>query len=106
VQISLLEGRQQDFNRPVPVSNVRFGSLADIASRPRHVRFAPETGHQSDIAPCPQIGRAACLTMTNPHADIVQYRNCGHSINRMRAFEQRFLSDVQVFVSKIISGVC
>jgi hypothetical protein len=44
------------------------------------------------------------LTTTNPHADIVQYRNCGHSIHRMRAFEQRFLGDAQAFVSKIISG--
>ena len=44
------------------------------------------------------------LTTTNPYAEIVQYRNCGHSIHRMRAFEQRFLSDVQTFVSKIISG--
>jgi hypothetical protein len=30
--------------------NVRFGSLADVASRPRHVRSTPESGHQSDIA--------------------------------------------------------
>ena len=44
------------------------------------------------------------LATTNPHADIVQYRNCGHSIHRMRAFEQRFLGDVQAFVSKVTSG--
>ena len=25
--------------------NVRFESLADITTRPRHVRFAPESGH-------------------------------------------------------------
>jgi pimeloyl-ACP methyl ester carboxylesterase len=43
------------------------------------------------------------LTMTNPKAEIAQYRNCGHSIHRMRAFEQRFLGDIQAFVSKIIS---
>jgi hypothetical protein len=44
------------------------------------------------------------LAITNPHADIVQYRNCGHSIHRVRAFEQRFFSDVQAFASKIISA--
>jgi hypothetical protein len=27
--------------------NVRFGSLADIASRPRHVRYSPQSGHSS-----------------------------------------------------------
>jgi pimeloyl-ACP methyl ester carboxylesterase len=58
----------------------------------------------------PQCGAALLddqlsrLKMTNPHADIVQYRNCGHSIHRMRAFEQRFLGDVQAFVSRVISG--
>ena len=26
-------------------ANVRFGSLADIASRPRHVRYSPQSGH-------------------------------------------------------------
>jgi pimeloyl-ACP methyl ester carboxylesterase len=44
------------------------------------------------------------LTMTNPKAEIAQYRNCGHSIHRTHAFEQRFLDDVQAFVSKIISA--
>ena len=34
--------------RPDPPSeDVRFGSKADIASRPRHVRFTPESGHSS-----------------------------------------------------------
>jgi hypothetical protein len=28
-------------------ANVRFGSLADITSRPRHVRFAPNSGHRA-----------------------------------------------------------
>ena len=26
---------------------VRFGSLADIAARSRHVRFSPQSGHSS-----------------------------------------------------------
>jgi len=28
-------------------TNVRFGSLADIASRPRHVRYSPQSGHST-----------------------------------------------------------
>jgi len=35
------------------VTHVRFGSKADIAGRSRHVRFTPESGHHSDVAPCP-----------------------------------------------------
>src|SRR5271169_4218095 len=30
-------------------TDVRFGSLADIARRLAHVRFAPESAHKSDI---------------------------------------------------------
>jgi hypothetical protein len=29
--------------------NVRFGSKADMVQCPRHVRFTPKSGHQSDI---------------------------------------------------------
>jgi hypothetical protein len=29
--------------------NVRFGSLADISVRPRHVRFTPNSGHEIAI---------------------------------------------------------
>jgi hypothetical protein len=35
-----------------------LGSLTDIMSRPRHVRFAPISGHQSDIAECPLCARS------------------------------------------------
>jgi hypothetical protein len=28
-----------------PVRHVPFGSKADIGARPRHVRFAPKSGH-------------------------------------------------------------
>jgi hypothetical protein len=28
-------------------SNVRYGSLADILTSPRQVRFAPDSGHSS-----------------------------------------------------------
>jgi hypothetical protein len=30
---------------PENMHHVRFGSLADISQRNRHVRFAPESGH-------------------------------------------------------------
>ena len=33
--------------------NVRFGSLADITARSRHVRFTPNSGHLSARAGCP-----------------------------------------------------
>jgi hypothetical protein len=32
----------------------RFGSLADIAARSRHVRFAPDSGHLSAQVGCPK----------------------------------------------------
>src|SRR4029453_1671773 len=37
---------------PHPV-NVRFGSLADISECPKHVRFAPESGHVRCNEGCP-----------------------------------------------------
>ena len=33
--------------------NVRFGSLADILTSPRHVRFTPDSGHSSVLLECP-----------------------------------------------------
>ena len=33
--------------------DVRFGSLADITPRARHVRFTPDSGHSSDGLACP-----------------------------------------------------
>jgi pimeloyl-ACP methyl ester carboxylesterase len=34
----------------------------------------------------------------NPRAEIVQYRDCGHSAHRAMAFEQRFFDDLEAFV--------
>ena len=34
--------------------NVRFGSLADITARSRHVRFTPNSGHSSVQLECPK----------------------------------------------------
>jgi hypothetical protein len=39
--------------------DVRFGSKADIASSPRHVRFTPESGHPSAREECPYVPKAA-----------------------------------------------
>src|SRR6478609_11603618 len=35
------------------LSHVRFGSLADIRTSPRHVRFTPDSGHSSVQVGCP-----------------------------------------------------
>jgi hypothetical protein len=34
-------------------TDVRFGSLADIVQRPRHVRFTPDSGHSPVQVGCP-----------------------------------------------------
>jgi hypothetical protein len=50
-RIGVLMGfAESDPSAQSQAANVRFGSLADIASRLRHVRFTPESGHQSDIS--------------------------------------------------------
>jgi pimeloyl-ACP methyl ester carboxylesterase len=43
-------------------------------------------------------GHEVRLAKTNPHAEIVQYRDCGHSPHRAIAFEQRFFDDLEAFV--------
>src|SRR5262249_16388135 len=42
-------------------ANVRFGSLADIVTSPRHVPFTPNNGHSSVRVVCP-------LSATNRHS--------------------------------------
>jgi hypothetical protein len=39
--------RSRESGSGSPGSNVRYGSKADIASRPRHVRYSPQSGHSS-----------------------------------------------------------
>jgi pimeloyl-ACP methyl ester carboxylesterase len=46
-------------------------------------------------------GHEARLAHANPHAEIVRYDGCGHSPHRAMAFEQRFMTDLQVFVSSL-----
>jgi pimeloyl-ACP methyl ester carboxylesterase len=43
-------------------------------------------------------GHEARLARTNPKAEIVQYRDCGHGPHRTRAFEDRFIDDLSAFI--------
>ena len=43
---------------------------------------------------------AVSLLATNPHLEIVQYKQCGHHPHRMPDFEPRFLNDLEDFVAK------
>jgi hypothetical protein len=40
------------------------------------------------------------LLATNPHLEIVQYKQCGHHPHRMPGFESRFFDDLEDFVAK------
>jgi hypothetical protein len=52
------------------VRHVRFGSLADITARSRHVRFTPDSGHSSVQVGCPKsannghLAAASCARCT------------------------------------------
>ncbi len=54
----------KDRSKPSGVrANVRFGSLADIASRPRHVRYSPQSRHSSARFARPAIGQCERLPL-------------------------------------------
>jgi len=42
-------------------ANVRFGSLADICSAKRHVRFTPKSGHVQCNSICPLSAKSGHL---------------------------------------------
>lgn len=46
-------------------------------------------------------GHEVRIAKVNPHAEIVQYRDSGHSPHRAHAFEQRFMTDLETFLAKI-----
>ena len=52
-QVRDLTGSVYSRNQQNDAANVRFGSKADIASRPRHVRYSPQSGHSSARFACP-----------------------------------------------------
>ncbi|MGX9431345.1 MULTISPECIES: alpha/beta fold hydrolase [Bradyrhizobium] len=43
---------------------------------------------------------AGSLLATNPHLEVVQYKQCGHHPHRMLGFEQRFFDDLEEFIAK------
>jgi hypothetical protein len=55
------------FALPGTVRDVRFGSKADIALGPRHVRFTPKSGHWLSAWECPLTrswrNRSGCFAM-------------------------------------------
>src|SRR6476660_2588812 len=54
--------------RTLAGGDVRFGSLADIASRPRHVRYSRQSGHSSARFAHPfSVKRTSSLVSTTRH---------------------------------------
>jgi len=49
-------------------------------------------------------GHEVSFARMNPQAEIVQYRDCGHGPHRTRAFEERFIGDLEAFISATLSG--
>jgi pimeloyl-ACP methyl ester carboxylesterase len=48
-------------------------------------------------------GHDVLLAKTNPKAEIVRYKGCGHRCHAERAFEQRFFEDVGNFLQAVMS---
>lgn len=46
-------------------------------------------------------GHEARFAHDNPHAELVRYDGCGHTPHRALAFEQRFIDDLQTFMSDL-----
>ena len=63
--------RRQCPGRNAP-QNVRFGSKADITSRPRHFRFSPNSRHSSVQVEC-RLG--ARSELNSPNRAVAQPRN-------------------------------
>ena len=57
--------------------NVRFGSLADIAARLRHVRFTPESGHAQRQHQCPLSANSRRGAASKPRL-VVKRASLGH----------------------------
>jgi hypothetical protein len=45
--------------------DVRFGSLADNAAGPHHVRFTPESGHRGCAYECPLCAKSGLMHCNN-----------------------------------------
>ena len=49
-------------------------------------------------------GHETRLARANARAEIVRYDGCGHTPHRAKAFEQRFMTDLEAFISRLPSG--
>ena len=76
VSVHVNKFQKGELRRP----DVRFGSWADIASRPRHVRYSPESGHSSARFACPPL---LCLAQREKGAE--RGRNRARDIESQRA---------------------
>jgi hypothetical protein len=49
-------------------------------------------------------GHEVRLAKTNPSAELIQYRDCGHSPHRYISFQQRFMDDLEAFIRRVESS--
>ncbi|MFB9266873.1 alpha/beta fold hydrolase [Bradyrhizobium erythrophlei] len=83
--------------------NIATSVLAAIATERKFL--CPVRITQSD----PRLGAALLeghetrLAHDNPHAEIIRYGGCGHTPHRSIEFEQRFMADLQAFISSLTS---
>src|SRR3984957_16686820 len=75
--------------------------LAFIA--PEQKFLCPAKFLQADprFGPALLPGHEARLAVSNPAAEIVRYDNGGHNLHRAKAFEQRFVGDLQSLISSL-----
>jgi predicted transcriptional regulator len=59
---------------------VRFGSVADITARLRHVRFTPDSGHSSVKVGCPQSANRGHSELAVSTRSMVDSSHAGHGI--------------------------
>jgi hypothetical protein len=83
---------------------VRFGSLADLRSRMRGVRFTPESGHSSERVGCPLSAnsghvRRACCGRGDPHPSAHRLGDGANGTNFTQAFARSIHGSLNVDAS-------
>src|SRR4029077_1704179 len=89
--------------RPGPkgyVRDVRYGSLADITARSRHVRFTPYSGHSSAQVGCPKSATSGhsrgaddrLLAVDDAHQKMLRCAKC-HGVNPSEGPESCLVQD-------------
>jgi hypothetical protein len=58
--------------------DVRFGSQADVRTAKRHVRFTPDSDHESDFSQKPMSALTPKADMCSARADVGYWANSGH----------------------------